>query len=58
MWETQNAMQDATANTVTKLSKGCAWNQDLHALVSGSGLEIMHSESHCGGLLTLLVASK
>ena len=51
-------LQDVTASTVASLSKGCVWNQDPAALAAQAGLKVGHIEQHCGGLVTLIIATK
>lgn len=50
--------QDVTAVPVAAISKGCFWNQDVPQLVSEAGLKIVRIDSHLGGLIVSIVASK
>jgi ubiquinone/menaquinone biosynthesis C-methylase UbiE len=50
--------QDLVAGPVTKMSKGCAWNQDVEAMASRSGLRVVSAEPSLFGLLTTLEARK
>lgn len=50
--------QDLVAGPVTKMSKGCAWNQDVEAMASRSGLNVVSAEPSLFGLLTTLEARK
>lgn len=52
------ARQDATNAAVAPLSKGCAWNQDVVAMVRAAGLALVREERHLAGTVTLLVAAR
>ena len=63
------AYQDATNGAVAAMSKGCAWNQDVPAMVRGVGggggrggrplLRVVREERHVfGGLVVVLEAVK
>ena len=48
------AYQDVTGPAVTKLAKGCAWNQDVLGLVKTAGLTVVKAEPSLLGILTTL----
>jgi methyltransferase OMS1 len=50
--------QDLVAGPVQKMSKGCAWNQDVVAMASRAGLRVVSAEPTVFGLLTTLEARK
>jgi len=52
------AYQDMTNSAVQPMSKGCAWNQDVGAMVRGAGLRVVSEERHLGGTVVLLVAER
>jgi len=49
--------QDITSSAVANMGKGCVWNQDIPALLSAAGLELVSEQRHLAGLLSLVVAS-
>ena len=51
------AYQDLVAAPVTKMSKGCAWNQDVVAMATRAGLRVTSAEPGLAGLLTTLEAT-
>ena len=51
------AYQDLVAAPVTKMSKGCAWNQDVVAMATRAGLRVTSAEPALAGLLTTLEAT-
>uniref|UniRef100_A0A061R1H8 Methyltransferase type 11 n=1 Tax=Tetraselmis sp. GSL018 TaxID=582737 RepID=A0A061R1H8_9CHLO len=48
--------QDATAQVVRRMGRGCEWNQDVGGLAASAGLEVVEQERHLGGLISLVVA--
>jgi len=50
--------QDVTADSVTAMGKGCAWNQDLDALLADAGLRIESRQRRLAGLLSIIVARR
>ena len=50
--------QNLTEPLVTKMSKGCVWNQDVLAMVKDAGLKVQSVKPSLGGLLVTLEASK
>ncbi|CAM9285833.1 unnamed protein product [Phaeothamnion confervicola] len=44
------AYQDVTAPLAAQFGKGCAWNQDVEALLRESGLRVVASRAVAGGL--------
>lgn len=52
------AYQDLVSAPVTKMSKGCAWNQDVTAMATRAGLRVTVAEPALAGLLTTLEATR
>jgi ubiquinone/menaquinone biosynthesis C-methylase UbiE len=50
------AYQDATNGAVAAMSKGCAWNQDVEALLAGAGLRPLRLERYVAGTVVLVQA--
>ena len=50
--------QDLVAGPVQKMSKGCAWNQDVVAMATRAGLRVVSAEPILFGTLTTLEARK
>jgi methyltransferase OMS1 len=50
------AYQDATAGAVAAAGKGCAWNQDVLALLPAAGLRVRATTPTLGGLLRTIEA--
>jgi ubiquinone/menaquinone biosynthesis C-methylase UbiE len=48
--------QDLVNAPVTKMSKGCAWNQDVERMATGAGFVVTRSEPSVLGLITTLEA--
>ncbi|KAG5185215.1 S-adenosyl-L-methionine-dependent methyltransferase [Tribonema minus] len=44
------AYQDLTAGALSRISKGCVWNQDVEALARSAGLTVVHSYKCAAGL--------
>ena len=52
------AYQDLVAAPVTQMSKGCAWNQDVTAMATRAGLNVISAEPALAGLLTTFEATR
>ena len=52
------AYQDATAGAVAAAGKGCAWNQDVAALLDGARLRVLARQDALGGTLTAIEAAR
>lgn len=50
------AYQDATNGAVAAMSKGCAWNQDVAALLVGAGLRPVQVDRYVAGTVVLVQA--
>jgi len=53
-----SAYQNVTSPAVTKMSKGCVWNQDVLALVKQAGLVVTTQTPSLAGLIVTVVARK
>lgn len=52
------AYQDATAQPVAALGKGCMWNQDVQGMAAAAGLQLRRVEYALGGTISALVAER
>jgi ubiquinone/menaquinone biosynthesis C-methylase UbiE len=50
------AYQDATSSLVAASGKGCAWNQDVLAMLPAAGLRVTATTPALGGLLRTIEA--
>lgn len=46
------AYQDATADSVKAMGKGCVWNQNVDSMIESNGLQVVKSERHLAGLIS------
>ena len=52
------AYQDMTASAVAASSKGCAWNQDVLAMLQPAGLRLVRATPALGGLVRCIEATR
>ena len=51
------AYQDATAQPIAKVAKGCVYNQRLEPLLASAGLRVLSRKPALGGLLNVIEAT-